>query len=69
MIPQAMTIETAKQENDLEGVLSQINSKSYRLSLRNLNRYIKQCKVAKTRCEKRISALTRAQVQALNDER
>ena len=41
-IMQAMTVENLKQEEDFDGLLSQINSKSYRLSTRNLARYINQ---------------------------
>ena len=37
-----MTVENLKQEEDFDGLLSQINSKSYRLSTRNLARYINQ---------------------------
>lgn len=57
-IMQAMTVENLKQEQDFDGLLSQINSKSYRLSTRNLARYINQCKVAKVTCEKRIYDIT-----------
>ena len=39
---QAMTVENLKQEEDFDGLLSQINSKSYRLSTRNLARYINE---------------------------
>ena len=45
---QAMTVENLKQEQDFDGLLSQINSKSYRLSTRNLARYINQVKIYKT---------------------
>ena len=47
-IMQAMTVENLKQEQDFDGLLSQINSKSYRLSTRNLARYINQVKIYKT---------------------
>ncbi|KAL5255186.1 hypothetical protein ACHWQZ_G014577 [Mnemiopsis leidyi] len=63
-IMQAMTVENLKQEEDFDGLLSQINSKSYRLSTRNLARYINECKVAKVTCEKRIHDMTRLQKRA-----